>query len=43
MDKQEVIEIVDEFLNDVGHFQGFKLWLESRGYTLEELGFQSED
>ena len=40
MDKEELIELIDQFLNDKGMWHQFKEWIEKQGYTLEELGFK---
>lgn len=43
MDKQEIIDDMEQFLNDTGNWQRFVKWLEDRGSTPEEYGFSSED
>ena len=40
--KEELAELLDNYLNESGMFSNFKEWIESKGYTLEESGI-SED
>lgn len=42
MDKQEIIDLMDEFINDKLLWNEFKEWVYIRGYTVEELGFEEE-
>ena len=41
-DKDEVIEIVDEFLLEKGLWQHFKKFVEAKGYSVKELGFDDD-
>ena len=43
MEKEELIELFEQFLNDNGKYCAFKVWLDCRGYTLQELGFKEYD
>ena len=43
MNKETIIEIIDNYLNEMGQWRNFKEWLEEQGYTLTELGFKDED
>lgn len=43
MSKEEIAELFEQFLNEIGQWYNFKEFIESRGYNLEELGFQDED
>lgn len=40
--KQEIIQVIDEFLNSNGLWYQFKDFVESKGYTVTELGFKDE-
>ena len=43
IDKEELIELVDRFLCEIGQWQHFKSWIESQGYTMMELGFSDDE
>lgn len=43
MNKEELVQIFDQFLNEHGQWQNFKDYIEGQGYTLSELGFPDED
>lgn len=40
---QEVVRVVDDFLNEYDMWRKFKQYVEEQGYTMEELGFQDEE
>lgn len=40
MDKKEVVQLFEDFLNENGQWNVFKEWLEEMGYKLEELGME---
>lgn len=42
MEKKELIELFEQFLNEHGQWYSFKDWVEDQGYTIEELGFTDE-
>lgn len=42
MSKEEIVEILDEFICEVGAWEQFKVYVIRQGYTLEELGFEDE-
>ena len=42
MKQEEVVELFEEFLNEQGQWQNFKMWLEEKGYKLEEIGMNDE-
>jgi hypothetical protein len=42
IDKEELISVFEQFLNETGSWYNFKEFVEKQGYTVEELGF-SED
>lgn len=41
--KEEIIEIIDRFVNEYGLWPQFKSFVESQGYTVQELGIKDED
>ena len=43
MEKEEIVELFDQFVSEKGLWYDFKEWLESQGYSVEELGFKDED
>lgn len=43
MNKEEIVELLDQFINEIGQWNNFKKFLERQGYTLEELGFTDDD
>ena len=43
MTKQELIEDFDLFLNETGNWQKFVNWLNDRGSTPADYGFEEED
>ena len=42
MEKQEIIEIFSQFLNENGMFYQFKEFIESQGYSLAEMGLTED-
>lgn len=42
INKEELIQVFEQFLNETGNWYNFKEFVEKQGYTIEELGF-SED
>ncbi len=42
LDKEEIIELVDNFINEVGMWSKFVEWLEEQGYTPDEIGFPED-
>lgn len=42
MKKEELIKLIDMFINDAGLWPQFKTFVESQGYTLNYLGFREE-
>ena len=42
MEKEEIIDLLDQYLNEKGMWVDFTEWVESRGYTVSELGFEDE-
>jgi hypothetical protein len=43
MDREELIQLFDEFINEHGLFYIFKEWVEDRGYTLDKVGIKDEE
>ena len=43
IDKKELADLFEEFLNDNSMFWVFKKYIEERGYSLPELGIEDED
>lgn len=43
MDKIELIEIINDFVNHHGLWYEFKIYIESKGYTIEEFGFTDDE
>ena len=43
MSKEEIIQIVDNFINENGLWYKFKDHVEEQGYTVKELGFPDND
>ncbi len=41
--KEDVVRVVDEFINDNGLWQEFKEFVERQGYTVKELGFKDDE
>ncbi len=42
MTKEEVAQILDDFISEHGMWNIFEEWLENKGYTLRELGLPEE-
>jgi hypothetical protein len=42
MDKEELIELFDRYLNEIGKYYSFQEWIEKQGYSMSELGFKEE-
>lgn len=42
LDKEEVIELLDSFLNETGNWYTFCDYLRERGYSPEDLGLDDE-
>jgi hypothetical protein len=42
MSKDEIIELLDRFLNEHGQFRAFKSWIEDQGYSMSDLGLDEE-
>lgn len=42
MDREELVQIFDRFLNETGNWNKFEEWLEEQGYSMEELGFTDD-
>lgn len=43
MDKEELVELFDRFINENGLWFEFKTWVESQGYSVSELGFPDDE
>lgn len=43
LSKVDIAELFEMFLNENGMYWKFKDFIEEHGYTVEELGFQTED
>lgn len=43
MNKQDLIELFEMFLNEQGKWLAFKEYIESQGYTLLEIGMEDEE
>lgn len=43
VEREEIIEVFDMYINDNGLFYDFKKYIEDKGYSLEELGFNEDD
>ena len=43
MNKGEIIQIFEDFLNEFGRWYDFVEYVKGRGYSVEELGFGNED
>lgn len=43
LNKKEIAQIVEDFLNNTGQWFDFKNYIENKGYKLEELGFEDEN
>lgn len=41
--KEEIIAIIDQYLQDRGLWHDFRMFIEAQGYTVEELGLKDED
>ena len=37
MDSKELTQELIEFLSEIGHYQNFLYWMDSRGYPREEV------
>lgn len=42
LSQDEVKEIFQDFLNESGEWINFKSFIEDKGYSLEELGFEED-
>ena len=42
MEKKEIVEEFESFLNETGQWQHFKAWILSKGYELSEFGMEDE-
>lgn len=43
MAKEELIRLIDSFINEAGLWYEFKAWIENQGYSTEELGFPDNE
>ncbi len=43
MEKEEIVRLIEHFVNEYGMFYKFKSFVESQGYTLGELGIEDEE
>nr|DAS84557.1 MAG TPA: hypothetical protein [Caudoviricetes sp.] len=43
MAKEELIRLIDSFINEAGLWYEFKAWIENQGYSMEELGFPDNE
>ena len=43
IDKKELIQIFEQFLNETGNWYRFTDFAEKEGYTIEELGFSEDE
>lgn len=43
IEKDELVNIVDDFINSVGLWPDFKSFVEEKGYTVSELGFLDDE
>ena len=43
MSKEEITQLIEQFINEYGLFYRFKNWLEEKGYSLSEIGITEED
>lgn len=43
MEKTEIVELFDRFINEFGMFNHFKKWIEDEGYTLDEIGIKDDE
>lgn len=41
--KEDIVRVVDDFVNSIGAWPKFKAHVEKQGYTLRELGFTDDD
>lgn len=42
LEKNELIEEFENFLNENGLFQNFKSWAEEKGYKITEFGMEDD-
>lgn len=43
IEQEDLVEIFDRFINDLGLWGTFKEWVEEHDYTVEELGFPPDE
>jgi hypothetical protein len=43
MTKEELIRLVDSFINEHGLWYEFKEWMENQGYSISEIGFPNDE
>lgn len=43
MSKEELIRLIDSFVNEHGLWHDFKVWVENQGYSMSKLGFPDDD
>lgn len=43
MAKEELIRLIDSFINEHGLWYEFKGWIENQGYSMKELGFPDNE
>ncbi len=43
LDREEITDIFEEFLNEFGMFTNFQSWIEDKGFSLSEFGMTEED
>lgn len=43
MTKEELIRLIDSFINEHGLWYEFKAWIENQSYSMKELGFPDEE
>lgn len=41
--EEEIIQVVDDFINEYGLWSKFVDFVEEKGYTVEELGFPKNE
>ena len=43
MTKEELIRLVDSFINEYGLWSEFKEWVKNQGYSISEIGFSNDE
>jgi len=43
IDREELISVIEMFLEDSGNWYNFKAHIENQGYTVQELGFEDDE